>query len=100
MTWLAPFNPIEGHWWLLRHVVKGDDATVAEKDAAWHRYTWVKFPIDESYGRARIDWWFLNFLPKKWGKGIGSLLALAGLCALGVWLWRRAPEPTSPAVEL
>jgi hypothetical protein len=92
MTWLAPFNPVEGHWWLLRHVVKGDDAVTAEKDGAWHRYTTVTFPIGETYPRARIDWWFLNFVPAKLGKGIASLLGLLGLCGLGVWLWWRAPD--------
>jgi hypothetical protein len=39
LIWLAPFNPLEGHAWLLRHVIKGDDAVAAEHDAAWHRYT-------------------------------------------------------------
>lgn len=92
MTWLAPFNPIEGHWWLLQHVWKGDDAVAAEKDAAWHRYTWLTLPIVESYPRARTDWWFLNFVPKKWGKGVGSLVGLVTLCGLGIWLWRRAPD--------
>jgi len=92
MTWLAPFNPIEGHWWLLQHVWNGDSAVLAENDAAWHRYTWVPFVVDESYSRARIDWWFLNFLPKKPGKGVASLAALITLCGAGLWLWRRAPD--------
>lgn len=98
MTWLAPFNPIEGHWWLLQHVLRGDDAATAERDAAWHRYTWVKFRIDESYARARVDWWFLNFLPKRWGKGVGSLAALLGLCWLGLWLLKRALARPDAAV--
>lgn len=97
MTWLAPFNPLDGHWWLLQHVLRGDDAATAERDAAWHRYTWVKFRIDESYARARVDWWFLNFLPKRWGKGAGSLAGLLALCIGGVWLWRRAPNVSPPS---
>ncbi|MCG5053912.1 MAG: hypothetical protein KA712_13195 [Myxococcales bacterium] len=99
MIWLAPFNPIEGHAWLLGHVLAGDPAEVAEADAAWHRYTSVKFPIHESYVRARVDWWFLNFLPKRWGKGVASLLALMSLVAGGLWLWRRHGGRASEEAE-
>lgn len=90
LIWLAPFNPIEGHAWLLRHVVRGDSAAKAEADAAWHRYTALNIPIDELYGRARLDWWFLNFLPKRAVKGSLALVALMALSSAGVLLNRRA----------
>lgn len=97
LIWLAPFNPIEGHAWLLRHVLAGHDATKAEVDGAWHRYTALRIPIGEAYARARIDWWFLEFVPRSVGKGIASVLALLGFAWLGIRLGRQRVERSGEA---
>jgi hypothetical protein len=34
---------------------------VAEKDAPWRRYTNLQINIQQSYARARIDWWFVEY---------------------------------------
>jgi hypothetical protein len=61
MQWLPPFQPIVGHYWMLRHVPKDDNWTVAEKDAPWHRYTPAQIITAPSWNRARVDWWFVEF---------------------------------------
>ncbi|MDZ4694663.1 MAG: hypothetical protein SGI86_05900 [Deltaproteobacteria bacterium] len=65
VQWLPPFQPIEGHLWLVRHVLAHDDVETAERDAPWHRYTRVKTPISLTYPRARLDWWFMAFREDK-----------------------------------
>jgi hypothetical protein len=59
--WLPPFQPIVGHYWMLRHVLNDDNWVVAEKDAPWHRYTTLQINISSTWPRARIDWWFPEF---------------------------------------
>jgi hypothetical protein len=61
VQWLPPFQPIEGHLWLIRHVWAHDDMATAEQDAPWHRYTRVGTPLSLTYPRARLDWWFMAF---------------------------------------
>jgi uncharacterized membrane protein (GlpM family) len=61
MQWLPPFQPIVGHYWMLRHVPNDDNWMVAEKDAPWHRYTSAQLNIAASWNRARLDWWFVEF---------------------------------------
>jgi hypothetical protein len=34
---------------------------VAEKDAPWRRYTNLQVNIQQSYARARVDWWFIEY---------------------------------------
>jgi len=34
---------------------------VAEKDAPWRRYTNLQLNIQQNYGRARTDWWFVDY---------------------------------------
>jgi hypothetical protein len=57
VQWLPSMQPIEGHWWLLRHKLAHDDWRSAQKDAPWARYTSLTFNIQEAYDRAEIDWW-------------------------------------------
>jgi hypothetical protein len=61
LHWLPPFNHILGNWWLLRHVPNEHDWVTAEKDAPWRRYTNLQLGIRESYARARVDWWFVDY---------------------------------------
>jgi hypothetical protein len=93
INWLPPFNPIEGHFWLLRHVPVDHDWRRAEADAPWHRYTTLQLDIAASYPRARMDWWYLEIktpFPHAgkmllWGMSGGLALAM-GLWSLGGWL--------------
>jgi hypothetical protein len=61
LHWLPPFNHVLGNYWLLSHVPKEDDWVTAEKDAPWRRYTNLQLNIRDSYARARVDWWFVEY---------------------------------------
>jgi hypothetical protein len=61
LQWLPPFQHIVGNYWLLSHLPKNDTWVVAEKDAPWRRYTNLQLDIHEGYGRARVDWWFIEY---------------------------------------
>ena len=61
LHWLPPFNHILGNYWLMSHVPDGDDWVKAEKDAPWKRYTNLQLNIKDSYARARVDWWFIDY---------------------------------------
>jgi hypothetical protein len=61
LHWLPPFQHILGNYWLFSHVPDKDDWVKAEKDAPWRRYTSLQLNIKDSYGRARIDWWFVEY---------------------------------------
>ena len=61
LQWLPPFQHIAGNYWLFSHVPNGDPWVVAEKDAPWRRYTTLHLDIQKSYGRARVDWWFVEY---------------------------------------
>ena len=57
VQWLPATQPIDGHWWLLRHKLAGDDWRTAERDAPWARYTSLTLDIGRTYDYAEIDWW-------------------------------------------
>jgi hypothetical protein len=61
LQWLPPFQHILGNYWLLDHLPKNDSWVVAEKDAPWRRYTNLQLDIHQGYGRARVDWWFIEY---------------------------------------
>jgi TRAP-type C4-dicarboxylate transport system permease small subunit len=61
LQWLPPFQHILGNYWLLKHVPYNDSWVVAEKDAPWRRYTNLQLNIQQNYGRARTDWWFVDY---------------------------------------
>jgi hypothetical protein len=61
LQWLPPFQHIIGNYWLLSHLPKNDSWVVAEKDAPWRRYTNLQINIQQSYARARVDWWFVEY---------------------------------------
>jgi hypothetical protein len=98
LQWLPPFQPIEGHWWLLHHVPFRHDWVRAEQDAPWHRYTRLRLDIASTYQAARIDWWYLEFArPADRVPGV-LLLTLFGFGALAagsvlVAQLRGQPEP-------
>jgi hypothetical protein len=61
LQWLPAFQHILGNYWLLDHLPKNDSWVVAEKDAPWRRYTNLQLDIHQGYGRARVDWWFIEY---------------------------------------
>jgi hypothetical protein len=61
LQWLPPFQHIVGNYWLLTHLPYKHDWVRAERDAPWRRYTNLQVNIEESYGRARVDWWFTEY---------------------------------------
>ena len=61
LQWLPPFQHIVGNYWLLTHLPYGHDWVRAEQDAPWRRYTNLQINIQESYARASVDWWFLEY---------------------------------------
>ncbi len=84
IQWLPPFAPIPGHWWLLRHVAQQHDAVTAEADGPWRRYTRLRINITAAYGRARFDWWFLDYPGNKRAVGLGLLtMMIFGLLVAG-----------------
>jgi hypothetical protein len=92
-NWLPAFTPIEGHWWLLRHVPGKHDWRRAEADAPWHRYTTLQLNIAPSYSRARLDWWFLDWKGPLRAKGVVLLILFtlgAGASSLLWWRGHRA----------
>jgi hypothetical protein len=95
LDWLPPFQAINGHLWLLRHVPFADPWEVAAQDAPWRRYTGLALPPVEGYAGARLDWWFLELWPVSRACALALLLAFAGgLGGAGVVLageLRRVP---------
>jgi hypothetical protein len=59
-VWLAPFQPILGHFWLLRHVPFGHPWQQASQDAPWRRHTRLKLDARASYERVRMDHWLYD----------------------------------------
>lgn len=92
LLWTPAFQPIRGHWWLVKSLARGDDAKSAQLDAPWRRYTTLPVNLDSTYPRARLDWWGMlpwKDAPHTRGLGIGILLLLVGGLAVGIWLWVR-----------
>jgi hypothetical protein len=101
-NWLPAFTPIEGHWWLLRHVPGKHDWRRAEADAPWHRYTTLQLNIAPSYSRARLDWWFLDWKGPLRAKGVVLLILLAlgvGASSLPWWRGHRAGRRAGPGAH-
>ena len=92
LLWTPAFQPIRGHWWLIKSLVRGDTPRSAQADAPWRHYTTLELNLDNSYPRARIDWWGLLWLkdaPDTWIVGLVVLVVLVGGLALGIWSWIR-----------
>jgi hypothetical protein len=100
LNWLPPFQPIVGHWWLLKHVPWKHDWATAEADAPWHTYTKLRLDIKDVYPVGRTDWWMLDYVPN--GNLRSGIILLVVMSVLGllsiagfVRTWRAtAPPPT------
>ena len=100
LLWTPAFQPIRGHWWLVRSLARGDDARAAAADAPWRTYTSLDLNIAADYPRARIDWWGLLWIrdaTDTWVVGLVVLVVLAGGLAAGILMWlrchRRVEDP-------
>lgn len=92
ICWTPAFQPIAGHWWLIKSLARGDDQASAQIDAPWRRYTSLELDLSSTYPRARIDWWGLIWLEDaKQTRTLGLvLLALFSLTTgVGVLMWIR-----------
>ena len=97
LLWTPAFQPIRGHWWLVKSIARDDDDKSAQLDAPWRNYTTLEVNLASTYPRARIDWWGLLWIkdaPTTRGIGIPVLIILVGALALGIWLWLRALRDT------
>lgn len=98
LLWTPAFQPIRGHWWLVKSLWREDDAKSAQADAPWRTYTTLEMRIPESYARARIDWWGLLWIKDAkhtWREGMAIGLALLGVLAFGIWRWIRLHRATA-----
>ena len=91
LQWLPAFVPVEGHYWLLRHAVRGDDWETAAQDAPWSRYTKKPLDIQRTYKRVRFDWWPLEFWQHGRG-GMGVVLCLWFVFGLFTCAWLLRPQ--------
>ena len=89
-TYTPAFQPIEGHYWLLKHWFKGDSWETCEKDMPWRRYTSLPLSSPKSWcSTIEVDWWFRMF--RKNFRLAGRLLLGFFTIAVGgcLWLWIR-----------
>jgi hypothetical protein len=100
LLWTPAFQPIRGHWWLVKSLARGDgDGRAAQVDAPWRRYTSLTVNLATTYPRARIDWWGLLWLEDAShtrGTGIVLLVLLLAATALGIWMWIRLHRSSIP----
>jgi hypothetical protein len=89
LNWLPPFQPIVGHWWLLKHVPFGHDWITAEKDAPWHTYTTLRLDIRDVYPAGRTDWWMIDYAHGHLAAGVTLLLSMSLLGLLSIGLLAR-----------
>lgn len=101
LNWLPPFQPIVGHWWLIKHVPWQHDWVTAEKDAPWHTYTRLQLYIKDFYPLGRTDWWMLDYVHG--GKLKGGIILLVSMTVMGllsiagfVRSWRASGRTTKP----
>lgn len=93
ILWLPAFQPIRGHWWLVKSLARGDTAEEAQRDAPWRSYTSLAVNLSASYPRARIDWWGLVWLedaPATWPLGVAAGLGFTAGLAWALRRWRRS----------
>jgi hypothetical protein len=91
-VWLPPFQPVLGHFWLLRHVPFGDSWPEAAVDAPWRRHTRLAIDAQGSYQRARVDWWLYDTHAHRGAGWLLLLLLAGGSVAAGVVFIRRTRD--------
>lgn len=87
--WLPAFQPIQGHYWLLKTVPFKTPWPEATLTAPWSRYTNLSVPIARSYPQVRVDWWLLQFWKPFRKASLILLVVLSAGTALSgaAWAW-------------
>jgi hypothetical protein len=87
-TYLPAFQPIEGHYWFIKHALRGDSWEVAVEDAPWRRYTSLPLSVTKRwYPWPQIDWWRTGFKGRFAPAGNLLLTVLILGIAVGGTLW-------------
>jgi hypothetical protein len=89
LNWLPPFQPIVGHWWLMKHVPWQHDWIKAEADAPWHTYTKLRLDIKDAYPVGRTDWWMLDYVHGHTAAGVTLLVLMTVMAILSLVLLGR-----------
>ena len=89
-TYTPAFQPIEGHYWLLKRWFWRDTWGDCESDMPWRRYTSLSLAAPKKYcSGVEADWWFIMFRRSFPIAGI-FLLGFFSLGTAGcTWLWVR-----------
>jgi hypothetical protein len=98
ILWTPAFQPIRGHWWLLKSLAAGDSPAEAQASAPWRTYTSLDVNIDADYPRARLDWWgmlWISDAPATRIVGIACLLVFLAGTVFGVLRWLRYHRGTA-----
>jgi len=91
-VWLAPFQPILGHLWLIRHVPFHHDWKRASLDAPWRRHTQLDVNPQNAYDRMRIDHWLYETHQHRTAGWIVLMLLVGAGCGAGVMFVRRTRD--------
>jgi hypothetical protein len=94
-VWLGPFQPMLGHFWLLRHVPFEDNWQKAAQDAPWRRHTRLDIDAKGTYERARVDHWLYDTHQHRVAGWIVLILLAGGAAGAGVMFVRRTREAGS-----
>ena len=92
-VWLAPLQPILGHFWLLRHVPFEDSYQEAAEDAPWRRHTRLALDLKGTYERARVDHWFYDTRQHRVAGWFVLIFLLGGTVGAGAMFVRRTRDP-------
>ena len=99
-SYTPAFQPIEGHYWLLKHWLRGDSWEACQSDMPWRRYTSLPLAAPRRWcSTIEVDWWFMMFRHRF--STVGLLLLGFFVCgaAGSLWLWvrggRRVPKRTA-----
>lgn len=92
LLWAPPFQPIRGHWWLLKSLARDHGQAEAQRDAPWRTYSTLAVNLSGTYPRARVDWWGLLSLrdaPETRRLGIAVGLGVFVSLVWALWWLRR-----------
>lgn len=98
ITWTPAFQPIRGHWWLVKSLARDADSKSAQVDAPWRTYTSLDLDLEKDWGRTRLDWWVMLWwrdAAETQTLGIVLLLVMVGGTGVGVLRWVRYHRSSS-----
>ncbi len=58
--YIPGFSPLQGHWWILKSWITRDPMPL--RSAPWQHVVPQGFRLEETFHRARLDWWFLDWV--------------------------------------